>query len=190
VRASSALKAFLLLSLLAGGAFATPATTADARAAEHEATPPQTLAPMLGRVSPAIVNISVQGLVPAAQNPLLQDPVFRHFFGLPDGSNSGAPATHRFQAAGSGVIYDAERGYVITNHHVVERADKILVTLTDRRQLNARIVGSDSQTDIAVLKIDATPLTAIPLGTSKELQVGDYVVAIGNPFGVGQTATF
>jgi Do/DeqQ family serine protease len=151
---------------------------------------PPTLAPMLARVSPAVVNISVQGTVQTAQNPLFQDPLFRRFFGLPeDQTPQNAPA-QRFQAVGSGVIFDAERGYVITNNHVVNRADKILITLKDRRQLTAKLVAADPQTDVAVLKVEGDHLTSLPLGDSKRLQVGDYVVAIGNPFGVGQTATF
>jgi Do/DeqQ family serine protease len=125
-----------------------------------------------------------------AQNPLFQDPLFRRFFGLPENQNPQKSPTERFQAVGSGVIIDAAQGYVVTNNHVVERAEKIFVTLTDRRQLAAKLVGTDPQTDTAVLKIEAEGLTAVPLGDSKQLRVGDYVVAIGNPFGVGQTATF
>lgn len=149
-----------------------------------------TLAPMLAKVSPAVVTISVQGTVQVEQNPLFQDPLFRQFFGVPDNQNSGSAPTERFRAMGSGVILDAANGYVVTNNHVVDRADKILVTLKDRRQVSAKLVGADAQTDVAVLKISADHLASLPIGSSKELQVGDYVVAIGNPFGVGQTATF
>jgi Do/DeqQ family serine protease len=134
------------------------------------------------------VNISVQGTIQARESPLFQDPLFRRFFNLPEGQT--APRTERFQAAGSGVIIDAVRGYVITNNHVVDRADRILVTLKDQRRLNATLVATDPQTDIALLKVEADRLVSMPLGDSKQLQVGDYVVAIGNPFGVGQTATF
>jgi serine protease DegQ len=168
----------------------------NAMAAQHQhrsialsaEPPPQglpTLAPMLAKVSAAVVNISVQGTEKLAQNPLFQDPFFRQFFGIPRG-----PVTERFQAVGSGVIIDAGQGYVITNNHVVKNAQQIQVTLKDRRQLNAKLVGSDSLTDIAVLKIQAGNLAAMPLGISKDLKVGDYAVAIGDPFGVGQTATF
>jgi Do/DeqQ family serine protease len=168
----------------------------NAAAAQHQRRsialsaepPPQglpTLAPMLAKVSPAVVNISVQGTEKLAQNPLFQDPLFRQFFGIPRG-----PVTERFQAVGSGVIIDAGQGYVITNNHVVKNAQEIQVTLKDRRQLNAKLVGSDSLTDIAVLKIQADSLAAMPMGISKDLKVGDYAVAIGDPFGVGQTATF
>jgi serine protease DegQ len=144
-----------------------------------------TLAPILANASPAVVNISVQGTIEIEQNPFFQDPLFRRFFNIPQG-----PLTEHFQAVGSGVIVDAQRGYVITNHHVVKKAQRIQVTLLDRRQFDATLVGADSPTDIAVLKIQAGDLVAMPLGESKDLKVGDYAVAIGNPFGLGQTATF
>jgi serine protease DegQ len=149
---------------------------------------PPSLASVLARVSPAVVNISVQGTLQGAQNPAVDD-FFRRFFGLPDMPDQPAPA-ERFHAVGSGVIIDANLGYVITNNHVVDKAEKILVTLTDRRQIEAKLVGTDPQTDVAVLKINARNVAAISLGNSKDLHVGDYVVAIGNPFGLGQTATF
>jgi Do/DeqQ family serine protease len=159
-------------------------TSEPAKATVPESAPP-TLAPMLSKVGPGVVNIAVQGTVQTALNPLFQDPLFRRFFGIPD-----IPPEQQFHAVGSGVIYDAAKGYVITNSHVVERADSIQVTLADRRQVKATLVGADKETDVAVLKIEADKLTALPLGDSSKLQVGDYVVAIGNPFGVGQTATF
>jgi Do/DeqQ family serine protease len=190
MRARSLLSLLLVLGLCSPGL--TCAAAAPAAAAQHEvaATPPS-LAPMLTRVSPAVVNISVQGSkVRPPQDPILQDPLFRRFFGLPDDPDSQATPSERFQAAGSGVIYDAARGYVITNSHVVAQAEKIMVTLKDRRRLEATLVGTDPQTDIAVLKVSPDHLTAMPMGDSKALQVGDYVVAIGNPFGLGQTATF
>ena len=149
-----------------------------------------TLAPMLANISPAVVTISVQGTVQVEQNRLFQDPLFRRFFGVPEDQNPESAPTERFRAMGSGVILDAANGYVVTNSHVVDRADKILVTLKDRRQVTATLVGADTQTDVAVLKIAADHLASIPIGSSKGLQVGDYVVAIGNPFGIGQTATF
>jgi serine protease Do len=147
--------------------------------------PVPTLAPMLQKVSPAVVNISVQQTVTAQINPLFQDPLFRRFFNIPD----EAPSQH-VQAVGSGVIYDAAMGYIVTNNHVVEKADRIQVTLSDGRELTAKLVGTDPQTDIAVLKIEPDKLTALEPGDSDGLKVGDYVVAIGDPFGVGQTATF
>ncbi len=139
---------------------------------------------MLAKVSPAVVNISVEGTM-KVHNPLMHNPFFRQFFNMPQGG-----ALQHFQAVGSGVIYDARKGYVITNDHVVKHASRIMVTLSDRRQFHAKLVAADSQTDIAVLKIPAKHLTAMPLGDSRKLRVGDYVVAIGDPFGVGQTATF
>ncbi|MGH6889172.1 MAG: Do family serine endopeptidase [Rhizomicrobium sp.] len=144
-----------------------------------------TLAPMLAKVSPAVVNISVHGTVEVAQNPLYQNPLFRQFFGIPE-----QPQTEQFQAVGSGVIIDASRGFLVTNDHVVKNAQEIQVTLKDRRQITAKLIGADPQTDIAVLQIPADGLNAIPLGQSKDLRVGDYVIAIGDPFGIGQTATF
>jgi Do/DeqQ family serine protease len=141
-----------------------------------------TLAPLLQKVTPAVVNISVLQRSSEEENPLLSDPFFRRFFGVPDDS------TQRI-AAGSGVVVDAKHGYVLTNHHVIQDAQEIVVTLKDKRRFAARLVGSDAGTDIALLKIDAPGLTQIEFGDSDVLQVGDYVIAIGNPFGLGQTAT-
>ena len=153
------------------------------------ATPaPPTLAPLLAAVSPGVVNIAVEGTVASKPNPLLEDPFFRQFFG--NGEAPDQPRRQKFQAVGSGVIVDADKGYVLTNNHVIEHADKIVVRLKDRRELRAKLVGTDPQTDIAVLKITADHLTAVPEGQSAPLQVGDYVVALGDPFGIGQTATF
>jgi Do/DeqQ family serine protease len=145
---------------------------------------------MLAKVSPAVVNISVQGTLDVPENPLFQDPLFKKFFGFPDNLTPDNGPHERFRAVGSGVIYDARQGYVITNYHVVKHADKILVILNDRRQLQARLVAVDAQTDIAILKLRSDNLTALPVGDSNKLSVGDYVVALGDPFGVGQTATF
>jgi len=176
------------LTLLACGGERSTATDQKSRVLLSGASSPPglpTLAPMLAKASPAVVNISVEGTMRVEQNPLFQDPLFRQFFGIPN-----APITERFQAVGSGVIIDAEHGYVVTNNHVVKRAQQIQVTLQDRRQFDAQLVGADAPTDIAVLKIRTDNLTAMPLGESKDLKVGDYAVAIGNPFGLGQTATF
>jgi Do/DeqQ family serine protease len=144
------------------------------------------LAPILKRVSPAVVNISAEATV-EVQNPLLKNPEVRQFFHLPQ---DGKPMTQHVRSTGSGVIFDAGNGYILTNNHVINEADKILITLSDRRQFTAKLVAADEQTDVAVLKIDADHLTALPFGESKNLHVGDYVVAIGDPFGVGQAATF
>jgi len=143
-----------------------------------------TLAPLLKRVLPAVVNIAVSGKVAVQQNPMLQDPFFRRFFGIPD-----QPLSREFHAAGSGVIVDPAKGYVITNAHVIQHADKITVQLRDGQRLDAKLVGSDPEVDVAVLRVKPDGLQGIELGDSSQLQVGDYVVAIGNPFGLGQTAT-
>ncbi len=144
-----------------------------------------TLAPLLERVTPAVVNISVVSQAPDEENPLFRDPFFRWFFELPDRPRE----ERRSMASGSGVIVDAQRGYVLTNHHVIENAQQVKVTLKDRREFIARVVGSDEGTDIALLHIRPQNLTAIPFGQSDALKVGDFVVAIGNPFGLGQTVT-
>ena len=144
------------------------------------------LAPMLTRITPGVVNIAVQGRV-REQNPLLQDPFFRRFFNSPQGQ--AQTEERETQATGSGVIVDAAQGYVLTNGHVVENATRIEVTTKDNRRFTAHLIGRDAETDIAVLQIPATNLTAVPMGDSDKLQVGDFVLAIGNPFGLGQTVT-
>jgi len=141
-----------------------------------------TLAPVLAQVTPAVVNIAVLQQAPESQNPLLRDPFFRRFFGLPERERPQI-------SAGSGVIVDAKGGYVLTNHHVVKDAREVLVTLKDKRRLPAKLVGSDAGTDIALLQIEAGELVEAKLGDSDALEVGDFVVAIGNPFGIGQTVT-
>jgi len=145
--------------------------------------PMQSIAPVVGRVTPGVVGISVRGRV-REDNPLLQDPLFRQFFNLRQG-----PIERETEAAGSGVIVDAAQGYVLTNNHVVENATNIEVTTKDNRQLKARLIGRDPETDIAVLQIAAGGLTSVPMGDSDRLQVGDFVLAVGNPFGLGQTVT-
>jgi len=142
------------------------------------------LAPLLRGVTPAVVNIAVVGRTTVTSNPFFDDPLFRRFFDFP-GQQRSIPR----QSAGSGVIIDADEGYVLTNHHVIENADEIVVTLSDRRTFEAELVGSDSETDVALLRIEADELTAIELGDSESLEVGDFVLAIGNPFGLGQTVT-
>jgi serine protease DegQ len=141
------------------------------------------LAPLVKKTSPAVVNIATLLPSPAEQNPLLQDPYFRRYFGIPDAALQPA------LAAGSGVIVDGAKGLVITNFHVVRNAEAVQVTLKDGRKFPAQPVGLDPNLDLAVLKIGATNLPTLPLGDSSKLQVGDYVVAIGNPFGLGQTVT-
>jgi len=147
-----------------------------------EGEPLPTLAPMIQKVSPAVVNISIRGTI-EARNPGEEE--FRRFFGLPDrGGNR-----QQFNSAGSGVIVDAENGYIITNAHVVERADEITIVLQDDRQLEAEVIGTDPDSDIAVLKTAEDGLTQIALGDSDRALVGDFVVAIGNPFGLQHTVT-
>ncbi len=144
-----------------------------------------TLAPVVDKVVQGVVNIAVSGSV-EVQNPLMQDPFFRQFFRLPN-----QPMRRQVQAAGSGVIVDAGKGYILTNNHVVTVGEDtvIEVTLKDKRHFRAKLIGRDPETDIAVLKIDADNLTAVEFGDSDRLRVGDYALAIGNPFGLGQTVT-
>ncbi len=143
------------------------------------------LAPMLEHSKPAVVNISTKSYIRVQDNPLLNDPFFRRFFNIPD-----QPQQQRTkQSLGSGVIFDAKKGLVLTNNHVIHRADEITVSLTDGRSFQAEIVGTDPATDIALIRIPAVKLSALPLANSDQLRVGDFVVAIGNPFGLGQTVT-
>lgn len=141
-----------------------------------------TLADMLETVNPAVVNIATFATV-QARNPLLDDPFFRRFFNVP------RQRSHRTQSAGSGVVVDAQQGYIVTNNHVVERADEIEVQLADGRVLAAELVGRDPQVDLAVLKVDAQDLVELEFADSGKVRVGDFVVAIGNPFGLNQTVT-
>lgn len=159
-------------------------SVASAQPITEGSTPVPSLAPMLKRTTPAVVNIATKGTVQVPNNPLFNDPFFRHFFDIPQ-----MPRERQTQSLGSGVIIDAQKGYVITNHHVIEQADQISVSLIDGRSFDAKLIGSDPDTDIAILQIKADILTALPLADSDQLQVGDFVVAIGNPFGLGQTVT-
>jgi serine protease DegQ len=150
-----------------------------------------TLAPLVRAITPAVVNISVTSTVALEEHALFNDPEFRRFlkrFGLP---LPRTPREGRRQSVGSGFVFDADRGYVVTNRHVVQDADQITVTLKDRSTYRARLVGSDAGADIAVLQLSPVPvgLQALRFGNSDDLQVGDYVLAIGNPFGIGQTVT-
>jgi serine protease DegQ len=172
----------VLALALTGPAMVAAPSLAQQRTPVIEAQPFPSLAPLLKNVTPAVVNISVAVTSQTQDNPLARDPFFRRF--LPPQERP-----QQSQAAGSGVIVDAQRGYVMTNNHVVGRADKISVTLRDGRTLNAKLVGTDPGTDIAVVQIPAENLTAMTFGDSAALEVGDYVVAIGNPFGLGQTVT-
>ncbi len=157
-------------------------------AAAQGAAPVPTLAPIVKRVSPAVVNIATRGTIKqrGPQNPLLDDPFFRRFFDVPPG---GGMRERQFQSAGSGVIVDSKNGYVLTNAHVIENASEITVTLQDGTDLKAEVVGSDTPSDVAVLKVKQEGLVQLPFGDSGRLEVGDYVVAIGNPFGLQHTVT-
>lgn len=171
------------VAIAAGAAlFAVTPSVAQTAGAAPSATLP-TLAPMLERITPAVVNIAVLSRSPSENNPLFSDPYFRRYFNLPEQQQRAR------MSAGSGVVVDASKGYVLTNYHVVDGGTDISVTLKDGRQLAAKLVGSDKGTDLALLQVDARNLTAIEIGDSDALKVGDYVVAIGNPFGLGQTVT-
>jgi serine protease Do len=141
------------------------------------------VAPILHAVTPGVVNISTKK-VEVVDSPVLRDPVMRDLFDVPERA-----LRRETQAAGSGVIVDAARGYVLTNDHAVKGSTSIEVITKDNRRLKAQLVGRDQATDIALLSIKAENLAAIPLGDSDLLEVGDFVLAIGNPFGLGQTVT-
>ena len=143
-----------------------------------------TLSPLLKKVTPAVVNVGVKGSTNRRSNPLYNDPFFRRFFNAPE----QAPTRPR-QSVGSGVIINANEGYVLTNHHVINNANEITVTLADGREFTAELIGSDEGTDVALLQVDADNLHELRLGDSDSVEVGDFVVAIGNPFGLGQTVT-
>jgi serine protease DegQ len=170
-------------AIVIGGILFTASPIAGQSEATNATVPSlPTLAPMLERVTPAVVNIAVVSGSTAEDNPLYSDPYFRRYFDLPQQPQPSL-------SAGSGVIVDSAKGYILTNHHVIDGGTEISVTLKDGRQFRAQLVGSDKETDIALLEIDAQNLTAISFGESDKLQVGDFVVAIGNPFGLGQTVT-
>ncbi len=166
------------------------ALDASVPSAQAAALPPDagtaalpSLAPMLQNVTPAVVNIQSKQVV-RVRNPLAEDPLFRQLFGMSD-----VPQERIRQSLGSGVVVDAKRGLVLTNNHVIEAADGITVTLADGRTLEGKTVGADPDSDLALVKIPAQNLTALKLADSNQLRVGDFVVAVGNPFGLGQTVT-
>ncbi len=177
----------MLRGLLATLLIVAPTVAVPARAALPLELPDgqelPTLAPMLDRVNPAVVNIATSTTVPV-RNPLFEDPFFRRFFNVPDRQRY-----RQTRSAGSGVVVDADQGYIVTNNHVVQRADNIDVTLADGRLLEATLVGSDPQVDLAVLKVNPDKLVELGFADSGNLRVGDFVVAIGNPFGLNQTVT-
>jgi Do/DeqQ family serine protease len=187
--------ALAALALLAGsGARAAapapvlaPAAT-PAQSAPADDAPMPSLAPMVRRVAPTVVNVATRGSISESNpaNPLLADPAFNRFFDVPQTRGGHSP---QFQSAGSGVILDARKGYILTNAHVIENASEITVTLADGRDLKAEVAGIDEPTDIALLKVRPGKLTQITLGDSAKLEVGDFVVAIGNPFGLRNSVT-
>jgi Do/DeqQ family serine protease len=179
----------LAAASLAAAVLAAPMGFAALPATPVADSPVPSLAPMVKRTSPSVVNIATRGTIkekPGQRNPLMDDPFFRRFFDTPPDSK---PRERQFQSAGSGVIVDAKNGYIITNHHVVENASEITITLLDNRSFTAKVVGSDEGADIAVLQAKQPNLIAMPLGDSAHLEVGDFVVAIGNPFGLQHTVT-
>jgi serine protease DegQ len=147
------------------------------------ASPAGSYSDAVRRAAPAVVSIFTSKEVKVPQNPLFNDPLFRRFFG-----DGGGEESQRASGLGSGVIVSAA-GYILTNHHVVEAADEIEVALADGKKLRAKVIGTDQDTDLAVLQVDKTGLPAITFGHVESAKVGDVVLAIGNPFGVGQTVT-
>ena len=172
-----------LASFLLMGVLFTPAY-ASLPIVDSQGTALPSLAPMLKRVTPAVVNIATSGTVRIQSNPLFDDPFFQHFFNQPS-----QPRHRKTQSLGSGVIVDAKKGYIITNNHVIDKADVIKVTLSNGETYQAKLIGTDPDSDVAIIQVKAKNLTAIPLANSEEHNVGDFVVAIGNPFGLGQTVT-
>ncbi len=150
------------------------------------ATGPVSYAEAVNRAAPAVVNIATRKVIEEQANPLFDDPLFRHFFGDMPGA---MPRQRQESSLGSGVIINAQ-GYILTNNHVIDGAEQISVTLKDGRSAEAKIVGADPEADLAVLKVELAELPVMTLGDSDQLRVGDVVLAIGNPFGVGQTVTF
>jgi serine protease DegQ len=173
----------LMLSILPIAILPSVANAALPLAVEGQALP--SLAPMLEQATPAVVNIATRGKTKQRLNfPLQNDPFFQRFFNLPS-----MERTRETQSLGSGVIVDADKGYVLTNNHVIKDAYEITVTLSDGREMVAEIIGRDPDTDVAVLQMPSANLTELPMADSSQLRVGDFVVAIGNPFGLGQTVT-
>ncbi|MDQ6760846.1 MAG: DegQ family serine endoprotease [Acidobacteriota bacterium] len=186
----------LVIAALVGGLVATvssmhntpiQATTAQAASAAEQA-PFGTFAPMVKHVMPAVVNISSTRTIKTqrgAPGGMFDDPLFQRFFG---GRMPQMPRERRSQSLGSGVIVSAD-GYILTNNHVVEDATQVKVSFSDKREFPAKVIGTDKDTDVAVIKIDQQNLPVLPLSDSSHTQVGDVVLAIGNPFGIGQTVT-
>jgi serine protease Do/serine protease DegQ len=177
----SVLFAVLLINL---GSVALQSAHASLPTSDSQGQALPSLAPMLEHAVPGVVNIATSGRVQVEQSPLFNDPFFRRFFEVPD-----QPRERRTSSLGSGVIIDASKGLIVTNHHVIDKADVINVLLHDGRNFKAKLIGTDPETDIALIQIPAEKLTALPVANSDKLRVGDFVVAIGNPFGLRQTVT-
>jgi len=193
---------FLVVGVLVGVALTlrmdwmTPAISESAVSQQMQpviTNPPQNhFVPIVKAVSPAVVNISTTRIIKQQQgqapSPFADDPFFRHFFGDEFFRRFNGPRKRQESALGSGVIVDP-KGYIITNNHVIEKADKIKVVLSDDREYDGKVIGTDPKTDLAVIKIDAKDLPSVAWGDSDKLEVGEYVLAIGNPFGLNQTIT-
>jgi serine protease Do/serine protease DegQ len=165
----------LALAVALPAAAALPATDGQGQALPS-------LAPMLEKTVPAVVNVFTRTRIASRENPLLADPFYRQFY-------NNQPRERIAQSLGSGVIVDAKKGYILTNNHVIANADEIAVNLSDGRSLKATLVGTDPETDIAVIKVEPESLVQVQMADSDKLRVGDFVVAVGNPFGLGQTVT-
>jgi len=173
---------FVLLS-----AFGAATVSAALPAIDSQHQPLPSLAPMLEKAVPAVVNIVTATRIEVRQNPLLSDPFFRYFFDLPQ--QQLPPKQQTRQSLGSGVVIDARRGLIITNNHVIANADEISVNLASGATLQAQLLGTDPDTDVALIQVSGEGLIALPMADSDKLRVGDFVIAIGNPFGLGQTVT-
>jgi Do/DeqQ family serine protease len=176
-------KPFLVSAILIFTTFSS--NTFAALPASADGQPLPTLAPMIEKTRPAVVNIATRGSVDIQNHPLLNDPLFKRFFK----GYENLPQRKEVKSLGSGVIIDADEGYIVTNFHVIDGADEIAVTLFDGEQLEATIVGSDPEADVALLKVEHDELVSVPFADSSKVRVGDFSVAIGNPFGLGQTVT-
>ena len=179
---------FLVRTLFLSVLFIFTAFTSNIYAAlpvSAEGQPLPSLAPMIEKIRPAVVNIATRGSIDIQNHPFLNDPLFKRFFK----GFENLPQRQEVRSLGSGVVIDEDAGYIVTNFHVIDGADEISVTMFDGQQLEAKIVGSDPEADVAILKIDHDKLTSIPFADSSKLRVGDFTVAIGNPFGLGQTVT-
>ncbi|MEW6117005.1 MAG: DegQ family serine endoprotease [Nitrospirota bacterium] len=188
-KAKNTLVTFIIICVLSIALDFLPTSSAQAEMSNKEATEVlsrfgEALAKVAERVKPAVVNISTSRTVKAPRHPFFDDPVFRKFFG--DGMQS--PQQRKVSSLGSGVIATAD-GYIVTNNHVIDNADDILVKLSDNREYKGKVVGLDSKTDIAVIKIEEKNLPTIPWGNSDKLHVGEMVLAVGNPYSLSQTVT-